>query len=221
MDLPAPFDLLPPLLTGAVLTVGLTAGGLLGALFVSFAAGLARLSKYWVVRGFANIFVEIFRGTSLLVQLFMLFYILPLAGIRLGPIETAILGLALHWGAYGSEIVRGAVLNVDPGQRDAATALNMTRALTMRIIILPQAFLAMLPSFGNLALELLKATALTSLITISELALNGRVLVQSTHRATEVFTLVLIIYFILAIPLTRLTHWLERWSARGLKGEPG
>ena len=217
--MPAPFDLLPPLLNGAVLTVGLAIGGLLGALVVSFAVGLARISPSWLVRAIANVFVEFFRGTSLLVQLFVLFYILPLLGVTFGPIETGILGLGLHWGAYGSEIVRGAILNVDPGQRDAATALNMTRGLTMRLVILPQAFLAMLPSFGNLALELLKATALTSLITISELALNGRVLVQSTHRATEVFTLVLLLYFVLAFPLTRLIRWLEVWAARGQKSE--
>ena len=214
--MPASFDLLPPLLTGAVLTVVLAIGGLLGAIFVSFALGLARLSSNWLVRALANVIVEVFRGTSLLVQLFMLFYILPLAGLTLGPVETGILGLALNWGAYGSEIVRSAILNVDPGQRDAATALNMTRALTMRLVLLPQATVAMLPSFGNLALETLKATALTSLITISELALNGRILVQSGHSPTEVFTLVLLIYFVLAFPVTRLIAWLERWSARGL-----
>lgn len=214
--MPAPFDLLPPLLIGAQLTVGLAIGGLLGAVAVSFAAGLARLSSSRLVRALANVFVEIFRGTSLLVQLFILFYVLPLAGVRFGPVETGILGLALNWGAYGSEIVRGAIVNVDPGQRDAATALNMSRGLAMRLVILPQAVVAMLPSFGNLALELLKATSLASLITITELAFNGRVLVQQTHRPVEVFTLVLIIYFILAFPLTRLTRWLERRSARGL-----
>jgi polar amino acid transport system permease protein len=214
--MPAPFDLLPPLLTGALVTVGLAIGGLLGAVLVSFAAGLARLSSRSIVRALANVFVEIFRGTSLLVQLFILFYILPLAGVTLGPVATGILGLSLNWGAYGSEIVRGAIHNVEPGQRDAATAMNMNWGIAMRVVILPQAVVAMLPSFGNLALELLKATSLTSLITITELSLSGRVLVQTTHRPTEVFTLVLLIYFVLAFPITRLVTWLERWSARGL-----
>lgn len=214
--MPAPLDLLPQLLRGAVLTLGLTIGSLPVAVLVAFIIGLARLSRPLVVRASANVFMEIFRGTSLLVQLYILFYLLPLIGVKLGPIETGILGLGLNSGAYGSEIVRGAILNVDPGQRDAAIALNMTRGLAMRRVILPQALFAMLPSFGNSAIELLKSTSLTSLITISELSNKAAILNQSTHRVSEVFTLVLIVYFIMAFPLTRVVRRLERWSARGL-----
>jgi polar amino acid transport system permease protein len=160
--------------------------------------------------------VEILRGTSLLVQLFILFYVLPAIGVRLGPVETGIVGLGLNFGAYGSEIVRGAVLAVDQGQRDAAIALNLSSFVTMRRVILPQAVVAMLPPFVNSAIELLKATALTSLITVHELASAGNVLVLNTNRTAEVLTLVLLLYFLAAYPLSWLGRRLERRSSTGL-----
>jgi polar amino acid transport system permease protein len=203
-------------LSGAGLTILLTVGSVPLFLFVSFATGFARLSRYRVLRIAANVFLEVFRGTSLLVQLFVLFYILPLVGIRLGPFETGVLGLGLNAGAYGSEIVRSAILGVDRGQRDAATALNMPSRLAMRRVILPQALPVMLPSFGNSVIELLKGSALCSLITLAELSLNGRVLIQQAHSPTTVFALVLVLYFVMAYPLTRLVRALEAWSARRL-----
>jgi polar amino acid transport system permease protein len=219
--MPAPFDLLPWLIPGAVVTIGITVGAVTLSVPVAFAAGLMRLSSARLIRWLAIIYVEIFRGTSCLVQLFVFFYVLPIAGVTLDPVMTAIVVLALNAGSYGSEVVRGAVLAVDKGQRDAATALNMKKWLALRRIIIPQAIPMMLPSFGNLAIQTLKDTALASLITIPELAQRGRVLVTQTHRIEEVFGLVLVLYFVLALPLTQLVKYLERRSTRGMRAGRG
>jgi polar amino acid transport system permease protein len=219
--MPAPLDLLPLLIPGAVVTIGITVGAVTLSVPVAFAAGLMRLSSARLIRWLAIVYVEIFRGTSVLVQLFVFFYVLPIAGVTLDPVMTAIVVLALNAGSYGSEVVRGAVLAVDKGQRDAAIALNMKKWLALRRIIIPQAFPMMLPSFGNLAIQTLKDTALASVITIPELAQRGRVLVTQTHRIEEVFGLVLVLYFVLALPLTQLVKYLERRSTRGMRAGRG
>jgi polar amino acid transport system permease protein len=207
-------ELLPPLLRGAAVTFALTIGGSAVAFIVAITAGLARLSGRRLIRAVASIYVEIFRGSSLLVQVFYFFFVLPLVGIRLDPFTTGVVALGLNVGAYGSEVVRAAVLNVDPGQREAAIALNMPASLAMRRVILPQAFVAMLPPFANLLVELLKGTSLVSLITLTEVSFAGRQLLQQQGHALEIYSLVLIIYFLLAYPLTRLVRLLERRLAR-------
>jgi polar amino acid transport system permease protein len=215
--MPAPFDLLPWLIPGAVVTIGITVAAVTLSIPVAFAAGLMRLSSARLIRWISVVYLEIFRGTSCLVQLFVFFYVLPIFGITLDPFLTAVVVLALNAGSYGSEVVRGAILAVDRGQRDATTALNMKKWLALRRIIVPQAIPMMLPSFGNLAIQTLKDTALASLITIPELAQRGRLLVTQTHRITEVFVLVLVMYFVLALPLTQMVRYLERRSTRGMR----
>lgn len=210
------FDLLPTLLKGAGVTIVITVGAVALMVPVAFVAGLMRLSATRLIRWPSVVFVEIFRGTSVLVQLFMFYYVLPLVGLTFDAILTAVIVLGLNAGAYGSEVVRAATTAVARGQWDAATALNMPKWLTMRRVILPQAIVMMLPSFGNLTVQILKDTALASLITIQELAGNGRVLVSQTHKTAEVYILVLIIYFILAYPLIQLVRAIERHVTRGM-----
>jgi polar amino acid transport system permease protein len=207
-------ELLPPLLRGAAVTLALTVGGSAVAFVVAIAAGLARLSGRRLIRAAASTYVEVFRGSSLLVQVFYFFFVLPLVGIRLDPFTTGVVALGLNVGAYGSEVVRAAVLNVDPGQREAAIALNMSASLAMRRVILPQAFVAMLPPFANHLVELLKGTSLVSLITLTEVSFAGRQLLQQQGHALEIYSLVLLIYFAMAYPLTRLVRLLERRLAR-------
>src|SRR4051812_46816173 len=129
---------LPTLLSGAAVTLELTALSAAVALFVSIGAGMARLSPWPWVRWVTVVYVEVFRGTSALVQIFYFFFVLPLLGIELGPITAGVLALGLNFGAYGSEVVRSAILNVAQGQREAAVALNFPPALAMRRIIFPQ-----------------------------------------------------------------------------------
>ena len=208
--MPPPFDLVPQLLRGAVVTLELTAATIVVAAVFAFIAGLGRLSGHRWVRTLLAVYVEIFRGTSAFVQIFYMFFVLPLVGISLSPFITAVAALGLNGGAYGSEVVRAAVLGVDRGQWEAATALNMSPSTTMRRVILPQAVLAMLPSFGNLAIQLLKGTSLVPLITISELTFAGRTAINTVGRSDQVWLLVLVIYFLMTYPLSRIFLRIER-----------
>ena len=209
MAWPHPFDLIPVLLQGARVTLEVTLLAAGVALVLAFVIGLARLAPFGPVRFAATVYVEILRGTSALVQLFYLFFILPLFGIRLDPMATAVVGLGMNLSAYGSEIVRAAVLNIEAGQWEAAVALSMSPSLALRRIILPQALLAMLPPFGNLLIELLKATSLVSLITLTDLTFAGSTMIASTGRAGQVWGLVLIFYLVMALPLSWLVRRLE------------
>ncbi len=188
------------LLRGTLETCRLFAITLVLELAVALIMGLARLARFAPLRIFANIFVEIFRGVSSYVTLFWLYFALPLIGISLGAPEAAVLALALVHGAYASEYVRSTLLAVPKGQIDAATALNMTRFQRMRYVVFPQAIVAMMPLFGNDAIMLLKATSLASLIAVQELTEAGVAINGTTYSANafQVFTILLIIYFILS-----------------------
>lgn len=210
------FDLFPSLAKGAALTVEVTVLSALVAFAASFLAGFGRLSRRKSVRALTAVYVEVFRGTSLLVQLFWLYYALPLLGVELPPLAAGVIALGLNHGAYGSEVVRSAVLAVPRGQTEAAIALNMTPWQRMRRVILPQAFVMMIPSFGNLLIELLKGTSLISLITLADLTFQGMVLrTFDASRTFEIFALVLVVYFALAYPLTLCMRGLERRLTAG------
>ncbi|WP_435099675.1 ectoine/hydroxyectoine ABC transporter permease subunit EhuC [Arhodomonas sp. AD133] len=207
---------LPPLLAGAWVTVQLTALAIVLGLFMGFAAGLMRVSESWPARAIAAVYVEVFRGTSALVQLFWMFFVLPHFGIHLDPFTVGWLALGLNIGSYGGEVVRGAILAVPKGQYEAATSLNMPKWLAMRRVIVPQALVNMIPPWGNLFIELLKATSLVSLITISDLTFQAKQLNDRTFQTIEIFTLVLAIYLLIALVITAVMRLLERRAGRGL-----
>jgi polar amino acid transport system permease protein len=207
---------LPQLLQGAVLTVEITALGCVLAIVMGVLAAIARLYGPAPVRWLAIGYVEVFRGTSALVQLFWLFFVLPQFGVTLAPFAVAVLALGLNIGAYGSEVVRGAIQGVARGQWEASVALNMTRAQALRRIILPQAFVAMIPPWGNLFIELLKMTSLVSLITLADLTFKAQTLNQGTFKTVPIFTLVLLIYLVLSLGLTLAMRFAERRASRGL-----
>ena len=184
---------------------------------IALAAGLARISRHRLLAWPAAVYVEVFRGTSALVQLFWFYFVLPFFGIEVSAFTAGTLVLALNTGAYGAEVVRGAVLAVPRGQLDAAQALNLSRPQTLWRIVLPQAFPAMLPPAGNLAIELMKNTALVSLITITELTFSAQLLRAETLRSAEIFGIVLALYFAVALLITAGIRLLERRAARGLE----
>jgi polar amino acid transport system permease protein len=206
---------LPPLLEGAWVTVQITVAACALAVVCGLFAGLAKMSPWWPVRWLAIAYIEVFRGTSALVQLFWLFFVLPHFGITLDPIPVAILALGLNVGAYGAEVVRGAVLAVPRGQYEASIALNMRSLTRMRRIILPQALVAMIPPWGNLFIELLKATALVSLITVGDLTFRAYQLNQATLQTVQIFLLVLFMYLGIALVITYLMRSLERRMTLG------
>lgn len=214
--MPPPFDLLPSLLHGLWLTVLIAAGGCGVAMICAFLAGLGRRSRDPIVRAVAGAYVEVFRGTSALVQLYWFYFALPvLLAIKLDSVLVGILVLGLNIGAYGAEVVRAAIESVPAGQLQAATALNMTRGQTMRHVVLPQAILTMLPPFGNLLIELLKSTALVSMITVTDLTRAGLFLRDDTLRTVEIFGMLLLIYFALSLSITAAVRALERRLSHG------
>jgi polar amino acid transport system permease protein len=209
-------ELLPELLRGAWVTLQVAGGGAVLAVASAFAAALARMYGPRPLRWLAVGYIEAFRGTSALVQLFWLFFVLPHFGVTLSPMTVGILALGLNVGAYGAEVVRGAIGSVPRGQWEAATALNLGRAQALRRVILPQAFVAMIPPWGNLFIELVKATSLVSLITLSDLAFKAQQLNQNTLRTAEIFGLVMLIYLGISMLVTLCMRKLERRAARGL-----
>ncbi|MBX6319549.1 ectoine/hydroxyectoine ABC transporter permease subunit EhuC [Pigmentiphaga sp.] len=208
------YDLLPPLLRGLGVTLVITGGAAALAVPSALVAGLCRLSHRRWVAWPAACYVEVFRGTSALVQLFWVYYVLPLLGVRLPAMWAGILVLGLHTGAYGAEIVRGAIASVPRGQTEAARALNMTPRATLWRVVLPQAVSLMLPPAGNLLIELLKNTALVSLITITDLTFSAQLLRSETFRTVEVFCIVLVMYFLVAQALNGGMRLLERRANR-------
>jgi polar amino acid transport system permease protein len=207
-------DVLPQLLRGAAVTLKITLITAILAFILSFVVGFLRLMRDPWVRRLSTAYVEILRGTSAIVQLYYLFFILPVFGISLPPTTTAVIGLGLNLSAYGSEIVRAGILAIGQGQHEGAAALGLNRVQTYRLVILPQALVGMLPSFGNLLIDLVKATSLVSLITITELTFSGRQMVVTTGHTVEVWTWVMILYFAMAYPLTWVVRAAERYAAR-------
>jgi polar amino acid transport system permease protein len=213
--------LVPPyvlawLVAGAEVTIKMTLMSAGLGFPLGIVAGIARLSRWRLVRLVTGVYVQIFRGTSLLMQLFYFYFVFPFLGLKFDATVIGVVALGLCLGAYASEVVRGAILSVDPGQRDAAIALNMKSWTAMRWVILPQAFVAMLPPFGNQVIEQLKATSLLSLITISELAFAGKKLLQTYGQLSSIYFLVLVMYFVMNMPLSLFSRWLERRLSKGL-----
>lgn len=210
-------ELLPLLLEGTLVTIRITALAALLAAALALSASLAKLSPIAPLRWLASIYIEVFRGTSLLVQLFWLFFVLPLPpfNLTMTPYTVAVLGLGLNIGAYGAEVMRGAFSSVPRGQIEAAVALNIPPLQRFFSIVLPQALVNAIPPFTNLLIELLKGTSLVSLITLADLTFRADQLVQSTFRSTEIFALALLIYFLLAQGINFFMRALERHLSRG------
>jgi polar amino acid transport system permease protein len=215
--LPAPFDLLPYFWKGVIVTLQILFSSAVLAFLVSFFAGLSRLSKYRWLRWLTTSYIEVFRGTSLLVQMFWFLYAFPiLFEVRgMPPFVAGMLAIGLNYGAYGSEIVRSSINSVAKGQTEASIALNFTPLQRMRLVIIPQAFMMMLPSFGNLLIELVKSTSLVSLITIADLTFRANVINNTLYRPVEIFMMLLLLYFVIAYPLLRLVRWYERRATVG------
>jgi polar amino acid transport system permease protein len=201
---------------GTAVTIQFTLISMVFMVIIAFVGGFARIAPWGVVRAAAVCYIEFFRGTSLFVQLFWLFFALPMLGIKLPASVTAVLGMSVCLGAYGAEVVRAAIVAVPKEQTEAAIALNMTPYQRMRMVILPQAVRAMLPPFGNLFIELTKATALISLITIHDLTFQARMFNLRTVQTIVGFGTALTIYFVFSQILMYGVRLLERRFARGV-----
>jgi len=213
-------DYLTPLMEGAWVTVQLTLYSTVLGAVLAFAAGIGKLSPNWAIKSVAIAYIEVFRGTSLLVQLFWLYFALPLAGtavgidLRLPPVLAGVLALGLNIGAYGAEVVRGAIQSVHTDQHEAARALNFTPRQTLWGITIPQAVPEMMPSFGNLAVQNLKDTALVSLISLGDLTFRAEQIRNFTQDSTTIYTMLLLTYFGMALVVTAAMRLLERYVTR-------
>jgi len=206
------------ILQGALVTAKLTVMGTALALVMAFTAGLARLAPLAPLRWLARAYVEFFRGTSIFVQLFWVYFVLPFAGVSLSPLQAGVMALGLNVGAYGAEVVRGAVLSVPRDQYEACIAVNLGRFQRMRHVILPQALPLMLPTFGNNAIELLKGTAVVSLISLSDMTFQAQVVRAQTGSTLIPFATILVLYFAMSLLIGAGMRWLERRVTRGLDG---
>jgi polar amino acid transport system permease protein len=212
----SPFEL-QTILVAVQKTVTVAFFAILLALPIGIAAGIARRSRFRLLRIVTGIYVEVFRGTSALVQLFVAIFVLPSFGFTLDPMITATLVLALNGGAYAAESARGALQAVPKGQIEAAQALRLGWWTTNVSIVLPQAWRIMIPSFGNVAIDLLKGTSLLSLVAIAEVSLTiSNLNMSGAIDSTTAYIGLFVVYLVLSIPVMLVFAWLERRSARKL-----
>ncbi|MFF4039103.1 ectoine/hydroxyectoine ABC transporter permease subunit EhuC [Streptomyces sp. NPDC001816] len=215
------FGHLPQVWSGLTVTLEATVLGSAVALTLSFVFGFMANSRPVLVRGLSRVVVEFFRGTSLYVQLFWLYYAFPLlTGYQLTPLVCGVVAFGMNYGAYGSEVVRGALNAVPRAQWEAAVALNMTPAQRMRRVILPQAWAQMIPPFTNLLIQLLKCTPLLWLISAADLTTVVQQMRDRTGSTTWAYLTLLVMYFVLAYALTLLMNALERHAKTRLGQHP-
>lgn len=197
------------LFEGILTTIYLTLGGAALAFALALVLGIAAGSRYLLIRGVARVIVEFFRGTSLLVQMFWLFYVLPLLGYELVPMFCGILALGLNYGAYGAEVVRGSLGAVPRPQWEAAVALNLSTWQRLHRVIFPQAWVQMIPPLNNLLIQLLKGSALASFILLHDLTFHIEQLRNQTGDTLFAFGIGLVLYFCIAYLLTLYMNLLE------------
>lgn len=199
---------LPALLKGAwvSLLVAIQAGAI--GLVIAVGAGALREMANPVLRFAIGAYVEFFRGTSAFIQIYWAYFTLPMLGVQLSALEAGTAVLALNIGAYGTEIVRGALAAVPKGQREACHALGLSVWITYAKVLIPQALTRAVLPFGNLMVDLLKGTALLSAITVTELTFAGRQAVASVGHPFLIFGAVLVLYLIMAAPIA--------WGARAI-----
>jgi len=199
------------LLHGALVTVEVTLAALVLSCLFGLLIGLGRLSrKRPVIYGFCTAYLTFFRGTPLLVQLFLLFFGLPQFGVTLPAFLCGMIGLGLYSAAYVSEVVRGAIHSVDKGQTEAARSIGMSSSQAMRAIILPQAVVRMIPPLGNEFIALIKNSALVSLLTIDDLMHEGEKIISVSYRSLEVYLVIALMYLCLTQATTYLLHRAEK-----------
>jgi len=207
--------ILPYLLSGAVMTVLLTVVSMSFALLIGLAIALMRMARSKSLRMLSTAYVELIRGTPLLVQLFIIYYGLPQYGIRFDAFTAGVIGLSLNYSAYLAEVYRAGILSIDRGQWEAGGSIGLSRSSLLRYIILPQAMRVILPPVGNYFISMLKDSALVSTISVVELMRAAQLRVAITFRAMDIYLLVALLYFIMSYACAVLLGAVERRLARG------
>lgn len=208
---------LPALLEGLKITVELTFIVLAISLVLGIVVALCRLSKNRVLSAVTGFYVDFMRSTPLLVQLIYIYFVLPTIGIRLDPFVAGVVGLSLNYSAYLSEVYRSGIQAIPRGQLDAAAALGMRPSLTMRRIVLPQAIRIVIPPLGNYFVALFKDTSLVSVLTLQELLFSGQIIISRTYDYFTIYTMVLLLYFLVCYPSLILVRHLEKLTKAGYR----
>lgn len=218
-------DALPNLLRGALVTLQLTALSVFLGLIGGTLLGIARLSTLKPLSLFSRVYIDFFRGTPLLVQIFMIYFGIPALVQSMGMQLTfnrllaAVLALSLNSAAYLAEIVRGGIQSIEQGQREAAESIGLDPIQTMGYVIFPQAFRRMIPPLGNEFITLLKDTSLVAVIGYEELFRQGQLIVAQNYRSFEIYTTVAIVYLILNTLASQAFGLLENWMDPAQKSQ--
>jgi len=211
-DLQYIFELMPILLKYLGVTMEMALWGFLFALILSLSLALIRVFKIAIIHHFAALFISFFRGTPLLVQLFILYYGLPQfmpIFIGMDAFTASIIGLSLHFSAYMAESIRAAILGIDKSQMEACLSIGMTRLQAMRRVILPQASRVATPSLMNYFIDMIKSTSLAFTLGVAEIMAKAQMEASSSFKFFESFLAVALIYWVVVIFFTRIQHLLE------------
>ena len=201
----------PLLLIGAGVTIQITVLSTAIGFVIGLIVGVARISNLRVLRMLAEVYVEFFRGTPLLVQIFLFYFAVPvITGQRIDPFIAAISACGINSGAYVAEIFRAGIQSVDDGQMEAGRSLGMTWMQTMRYIIVPQAFKRVIPPLGNEFIAMLKDSSLVSVIGFEELTRRGQLIIAKTYGSFEIWMSVAGIYLVMTLTISRFVAYLER-----------
>jgi len=203
------------LLAGLWLTIQLTIVVIILSMVGGLLVALGGMSRFAPLRWIIKAYIEVIRGTPLLLQLVYIYYVLPEFGIRFNSFSAGVLALTLNYSAYISEVYRGGIQAIGRGQRDAAAALGMTPGLAMRRIVLPQAIRIVIPSLGNYFIGLFKDTALCSVVSIQEVLFTAQILAAQNFQYFTLYTVVGVMYFAVSFPAARLVGYLERITRGG------
>ena len=202
---------LPLLLAGAAVTIEITAIAVGLGFVLGLITSVCRLSSVKILRGIAICYVNIIRGTPMLVQIFLIYFALPMViGERINPFVAAVAACSINSGAYVSEIFRAGIQSVDKGQMEAGRSLGLSWMQTMRYIILPQAFKHVIPPLGNEFISMTKETSLVSVIGFEELTRRGQLIIAKTYGSFEIWLTVAAIYLVMTLSIARLVSYLER-----------
>lgn len=202
---------LPILLMGAGVTIEITAFSVAIGFFIGFFVGIARISQFKILQIMAAVYADCIRGTPLLVQIFLIYFALPMAiGQRVEPFIAAVAACGINSGAYVSEIFRAGIQAIDVGQMEAGRSLGLTWWQTMRFIILPQAFKNILPPLGNEFIAMLKDSSLVSVIGFEELTRRGQLIIAQTYGSFEIWMTVAVLYLIMTMAISRIVAFLEK-----------
>lgn len=203
-------EFLPVLLQGVQLTIIVTGGALILSTILGVILALMRVSGRPILDRTALVIINFLRGIPIIVQLFYIYFVLPEFGIALSAVQAGIIGLGVAYSAYQAENFRAGIQAIDRGQLEAAQSIGMGWMLTMRRVILPQAFKIALPPYGNTMIMLLKDSSQASTITVAELAMQGKLLAAATFKNTAVFSTVALLYLLMCVPLIILVSRLEK-----------